>query len=199
MKGTALLVPPAVVILTRCTPRELSAGILNVAVNDVGFETRMSLTKIPSTLSTVVPVSASKYVPANVTDKVDPATALAGVIDTSVGGGMRTQNGAGPLVPASVLTVTSLRPDSASGEISNVARRLVLLVTVTLETRTPAPLTETVVPFKKQFGAAGKPISPRKAVPVRTTSTTDPAMPLPGEMEFRTGDALAELSATLQM
>src|SRR6187200_3207215 len=41
MKGTALLVPPAVLIFTRCVPRALSAGMLNVAVNNVGFETRM--------------------------------------------------------------------------------------------------------------------------------------------------------------
>jgi hypothetical protein len=106
-------------------------------------------------------------VPLSVAAISAPGRPTAGLILISVGRPCALiVNARAALVPEPVVTVTDRSPTAASAAIVNSAERAVALVTVTLLTATPAPLTATDVAPATKFD------------PVIACATVDPAAPL---------------------
>ena len=85
LKGTAALVPPAVVTVTLRAPNVAATSTVNLAVMLVELETAklLGVTPLPSTFTVVAP--ATKLVPVRVTVGAVPVMPVVGDIDASVG------------------------------------------------------------------------------------------------------------------
>ena len=170
---TGALVPAEVATVTLKFPSVALPAIVKVTVICVELTTARLLTTISGlVVDTVAP--DTKFVPASVALKLDPATPLLGVIEVSVGGPREIVNGTAAVVPPDVLTVTLAAPVAAVAAIVNVAVICVPLVTLTLLTVTPGLPTATVAPETK-------------LEPVNVTGTVVPRVPLVGAMEAKVG------------
>src|SRR5262249_19964586 len=104
-----------------------------------------------------------------------------------------------PLVPLSVVTVTSCAPKAASGGTLNVAVSAVSLFGLTFATVIPAPLTKTVVPFKRQAASAPAPTLPKNPLPVKVTAIEAPRTPVAGEIAVSVGGGLSTFKVIFQI
>jgi hypothetical protein len=170
---TGALAPAEVATVTLKFPNVALPAIVKVAVIWVELTTARLLTAMSGlVVDTVAP--DTKFVPASVTVKLDPATPLLGAIEVSVGAPREMVNGTAAVVPPGVVTVTLAAPTAALAAMVNVAVICVALVTLTLLTVTPGLPTATVAPETK-------------LEPVKVTGTLVPRVPLVGAMEAKVG------------
>jgi hypothetical protein len=181
-----LLVPPAVVTITVCTPRAAFGSIVSVAVSAVPVAatsgrltsvrtvasarasadpTTMSLTVTPEGLTLTVVAPCTKFPPVTVNVTVVPVMADVALMLVIVGVGGLIVKVCAALAPPAVVTVIWRAPTSAAAAIPTLAVSDVALVTSTALTVTPLPLTVTVVASGTKF------------VPLSVALTVVPATP----------------------
>ena len=121
VKGTLLLVPPAVVIVTVLAVSAAPVEMVKVAVTVCGSRTVRPLTVIPppETFNALAPV---RFVPVKVTTTTVPRTPAGGAIEVNVGArGITTVKPTGLLVPPGAVTVTFLAVPAAPTAIAKLA------------------------------------------------------------------------------
>src|SRR5450432_3232028 len=159
---TALLVPPAVVMVMLCGPNGAVAAILKVAVIWVAVIT----TPVAVVPTATFRVALVKLVPVRVTGTAVPITPSAGVTPASVGVSGRTVNVTVPVVPPGVVTEIVCGPTGA------VAATLKVAVIWLAFAATPVA----VIPAPRFR------VAPFMFVPVRVTGTVVPITPDGGAM-----------------
>jgi hypothetical protein len=112
VKFTAPLVPADVDTFTLLVPVAAEEEIVKVAVIRVELTTVILLAVTPEPLTAIV-AAEMKFVPVRVTATLLPCFPLTGEIEVSVGAGVLTVKVTGLVVPAEVVTVTSLAPAAA--------------------------------------------------------------------------------------
>src|SRR6185369_1855182 len=119
-KGIAGEAPAEVETVTLKEPRVALAAITNVAVICVALTTTTLLT-VMSGLVVATEAPATNLEPARVTEKVEPASPLEGLIEVSEGGARETVKGTAEEVPPELETVTLAAPREALAAMVKVA------------------------------------------------------------------------------
>ena len=146
-----------------------------VRLDELVTFTGPTLTPAPLTVTVVTP--GTRFVPVSVTVTAVLTAPPVGVIASKVGGGGKIVKVSPLLKPPSVAIVTARSPRAAPESIVKAVVNVEELVTLTVPSTTPGPLTDTRVAPGTKF------------VPVSVKLTVVPVTPIAGDTELKVGRA----------